>query len=511
MSDPSDNAFIDIPLTEDDEGEEGEEGSDEIEKVHAFNPLSDIINKNDENNKHVKIVIEEKIDDDEEIPIQDIKNDIEKNIETNMFKNDLAKNLNIIKKKLEIKSDLRKDTILDFNYVLNTDKNNLKQFDSSADFLSCKGNKDRLSYQKIEQGLKDMYDDSNEYNSSAMDILASYVKGQKLLYMESKYHCERKLNTLQFPAIFLSSLTSVLAGALENVIYGNIVLSAISATIAFLLAVVSYLKLDAEAEAHKTSSHQYDKLQSMCEFSSGYFLLFGDNDNNIDEDEMVSIKGRLKTLETKIKEIKETNQFLIPRVIRYSYPNIFNINVFSLIKKIDNCRKDYITKLRDVTRRIDTLKHEMENIKSSDGFDSDDSDINGSKYYRLKDELIFRKRCQADAVSTILLLKSAFSIVDQIFQAEIFAAEQRRHSACSSCCYKPVPVEPDTNNFIKYIMDPFKQYTSWERIDPRQQRRDLVKTYVDNFNKELSKLPRKEDKLKLRKTFIKALKKKVKN
>ena len=58
MSDPSDNAFIDIPLTEDDEGEEG---SDEIEKVHAFNPLSDIINKNDENNKHVKIVIEEKI------------------------------------------------------------------------------------------------------------------------------------------------------------------------------------------------------------------------------------------------------------------------------------------------------------------------------------------------------------------------------------------------------------------------------------------------------------------
>ena len=71
---------------------------------------------------------------------------------------------------------------------------------------------------------------------------------------------------------------------------------------------------------------------------------------------------------------------------------------------------------------------------------------------------------------TILLLKSAFSIVDQIFQTEILQLTNR-HSACSSCCYKPVPVEPDTNNFIKYIMDPFKQYTSWERIDPRSKTR----------------------------------------
>ena len=54
---------------------------------------------------------------------------------------------------------------------------------------------------------------------------------------------------------------------------GMTILSGISAMIAFLLAIVSYLKLDAQSEAHKTSAHQYDKLQSMCEFSSGYFLL----------------------------------------------------------------------------------------------------------------------------------------------------------------------------------------------------------------------------------------------
>ena len=120
----------------------------------------------------------------------------------------------------------------------------------------------------------------SEYYSYAMDILATYVRGQKLIYMESKFYCESRLNYLMFPAIFLSSLTSVLASVLDTNVMGTSILSGISALIAFLLAVVSYLKLDAQSEAHKTSAHQYDKLQSMCEFSSGYFLLTSKNKND---------------------------------------------------------------------------------------------------------------------------------------------------------------------------------------------------------------------------------------
>ena len=53
-------------------------------------------------------------------------------------------------------------------------------------------------------------------------------------------------------------------------------LASINAGISFLLAIVSYLKLDAQSEAHKISAHQYDKLQSICEFKSGDLLLFTD-------------------------------------------------------------------------------------------------------------------------------------------------------------------------------------------------------------------------------------------
>ena len=60
-----------------------------------------------------------------------------------------------------------------------------------------------------------LYYDKNEYYSSAMDILASYIRGQKLIYMEAKYHCENNLNKLMLPAIFLSSLAAVMTYAVD--------------------------------------------------------------------------------------------------------------------------------------------------------------------------------------------------------------------------------------------------------------------------------------------------------
>jgi len=47
-----------------------------------------------------------------------------------------------------------------------------------------------------------------------------------------------------------------------------------NAFISFLLAIVNFLKLDANAEAHQISSNHYSKLRTILEFSSGEVLLF---------------------------------------------------------------------------------------------------------------------------------------------------------------------------------------------------------------------------------------------
>ena len=132
----------------------------------------------------------------------------------------------------------------------------------------------KVSYTRVRDSIDSLYYESCEYYSSTMDILASYVRGQKLIYMESKYYSTRQLNYLMLPAIFLSSLATVASVGVKVFTWGSYAIASLNAFISFLLAVVSYMKLDAQAEAHKISAHQYDKLQSMCEFSSGYYLMF---------------------------------------------------------------------------------------------------------------------------------------------------------------------------------------------------------------------------------------------
>ena len=68
----------------------------------------------------------------------------------------------------------------------------------------------KLDYKEVEYKIDKAYFDINHKYSSALDILASYLKGQKIIYMEAKFYCESHLNCYMMPAILFSTIATVL-------------------------------------------------------------------------------------------------------------------------------------------------------------------------------------------------------------------------------------------------------------------------------------------------------------
>ena len=311
-------------------------------------------------------------------------------------------------------------------------------YSDSDDDAEDHNNFHKLTLEEVKKKISADYEVSDIHRySSALDNIASFIKSQAFIYNEAANHCRFRLNLLMLPCIFLSSLCTVFSGVSNNYRYGTLYIAIVNALIAFLLAIVNYLKLDAASEAHHITSNNFLKLKIVLEFSSGEVLLFqhpllqmdgiekkieiwdkayntGDEQrkkfiqelytekDNISSKLVSTLQEKISETKRKIVEIREINRFSIAKSIMNTYPIIFNINIFSFIKTIDDYRNNNILKLKNFRNEIRFIKSKDVTITSNDQI-------------RIKD--LYHEKMET--MNEIKILNSTSNLIDMMFQQEI--------------------------------------------------------------------------------------------
>ena len=259
----------------------------------------------------------------------------------------------------------------------------------------------------IINSLDKYFDDPDTQISNELDILITYMKGQKNLFIESYIVSKNKLNMLMIPSILITIAVTIFAPIFQNEPWSIGLIAGLNAIAAMNIATLNYLKLETSTQTFYNTATHFDKLETSLEFVSSK-LIFVDNT----KDKTKIIFDKFQEVETKIQEIKEWNTLFIPREIRRVFPIICHINIFSFIKRIENNKQLLISKFKDV-------KNEIKYIVSRPNTRYNKNRIE----CRLK--LLYQQKEKIK--EELFHYRNAYSYVDELFNIEIKNAQNYQY------------------------------------------------------------------------------------
>ena len=298
----------------------------------------------------------------------------------------------------------------------------------------------KITYEEIEQSLSKYYDKNNKF-SNEMDILITYMRGQKVLYKNACHVTQHKLYAITFTALCITSMLTVITPFIQEFVWRIILISGGNAVATALITVLNYLRYESACNSYTLMSNHYEQLEHSLEFTNNKLLFMND-----EPEQNKIVLDKIREVEFKLSETKELCPLLVPEEVQHSFPVMYHTNIFSLMNKLDMHRKSLILQFKDVKNEIRYILYKWNTL--SPPYE------NTPQRQREKTRLLFLMELKEKIKKELVEYKHAYNQVDDLFLKEIKYAEWNRQCFhFFSCRPKKIQYDSYSNPVIREHLD----------------------------------------------------------
>jgi hypothetical protein len=297
----------------------------------------------------------------------------------------------------------------------------------------------KFTYEDIEKSLSKYYDKTDS-NFTETDLLVTYLKGMRMVYLISKNITHFKSYSIAMVTISITICLAVIAPFVKNMYWGAYLISSGNALATVLLSTSRFFKYDSNSAQYAFMEKQFSKLESRVE-----------NVNMVNN----SSSQRFRDIESYLIEMNDYTQNLIPEEAVQLFPLIYRTNIIQFIRRTELHRRNLIIRFRDIKNEIHYILHKWNS--SSDDIETKASNLSiPPQKEKERNRIMYLMTMKENTKTELLQCNHIYNQIDELFKNEIRYAET--HQSCYGCSgvWKPTydfnKMSPIVRDYLKLVI-----------------------------------------------------------
>jgi len=310
----------------------------------------------------------------------------------------------------------------------------------------------KISYDEIERSLSKYYDKNNKY-SNEVDILITFIRGQKHLYNQSNLLTQTKLYAITITALTISSLIIVITPFIQKYWWKIIFVMSGNAITTVLITVLKYMRFETASNTFTLLANHYEHYEKSLQLTTNKLVFVTD-----ETEQNKIVLDKMREIEFKMSETHELCPVIIPSEVQTTFPVIYQTNIFTLIKKMDVHRKTLILQLKNIKNEIRYILFKWNSTRPAHDFDLynirehtvDPHEGMSPQMRREKIRVLFLMEQKERIKKELIEYRDNYSQIDELFMKEIKYAELNKKCwRWFWCNPKKIQYDTFTNPVIK--------------------------------------------------------------